>query len=110
MPVRRLDHVTIVAADLDAMVAFFVDLGLEVVQEKATIDGEWAARVVGVDGARSEVVMVQTPDGHSRLELQHYMHPPATGGIGHAPSNTLGITNVAFEVDDVHGMVARLAD
>lgn len=110
MPVRRLDHVTIVAADLDAMVGFFVDLGLEVVQEKMTVDGEWAARVVGVEGARSEIVMVQTPDGHSRLELQHYVDPPATGGIGHAPSNTLGITNVAFEVDDIHGMLARLAD
>lgn len=109
MAVRHLDHVTIVVEDLDATTAFFVDLGLEVVQEKTTIDDEWASRVVGVEGARSEIVMVQTPDGHGRLELQHYVDPPATGG-GTYPSNTFGITNVAFEVDDIHGMLACLAD
>ena len=109
MAVRKMDHVTIVVEDLEATTAFFVGLGLEVVQERMTIDDVWASRVVGVEGARSEIVMVQTPDGHSRLELQHYVDPPATGG-GTYPSNTFGITNVAFEVEDIHGMLARLAD
>jgi catechol 2,3-dioxygenase-like lactoylglutathione lyase family enzyme len=107
VPVRRLDHVNIVARDLDAMTAFFLGLGLEVVQEKTTIDDEWAARVQGIEGARSEIVMVATPDGQSRLELQRYVHPPASGG-GAYPANTLGITNVAFEVDDLAGMLADL--
>lgn len=109
MAVRHLDHVTIVVEDLDATTTFFVGLGLEVVEGRTAIEDEWAARVVGVEGARSEIVMVQTPDGRSRLELQHYVDPPATGG-GTYPSNTFGITNVAFEVDDIHGMLARLAE
>ena len=108
MPVRHLDHVTIVVADLDAAIGFFVDLGLEVL-DRASIDGEWAARVVGLEGARSEIAMVQTPDGHGRLELQRYDHPPARGGEPDAPSNTFGIRNVAFEVDDIDSMVADLA-
>lgn len=109
MPVRHLDHVTLVVEDLDAAIEFFVHLGLEVL-ERASIDGEWAGRVVGIDGARSEITMVQTPDGHGRLELQRYDDPPATGGDPAAPSNTFGIRTVAFEVDDIDTLVAELAD
>lgn len=110
MPVRHLDHVTLVVADLDATIAFFVDLlGLELL-ERTRITDEWAARVVGVEGARSEIAMVQTPDGHGRLELQRYDHPPSSGGDPRAPSNTFGIRNVAFEVDDIDTLLADLAD
>ena len=108
MPVRRLDHVSIVVADLEAAIAFFVDrLGLEVVG-RSPVEGEWADRVVGLEGVRSEIAMVQTPDGHGRLELTRYDHPPARGGEPDAPSNTFGLRTVAFEVDDIRALVADL--
>jgi catechol 2,3-dioxygenase-like lactoylglutathione lyase family enzyme len=110
VPVRRLDHVSLVVADLEAAVAFFVDrLGLEVVGRGA-VEGEWVDRVVGLDDVRSEIVMVQPPDGHGRIELTRYERPGARGGEPDAPSNTFGLRTVAFEVDDVEAMVADLAE
>lgn len=41
MTVRRMDNMGIVVEDLDAAVAFFTELGLEV-EGRATIEGEWA--------------------------------------------------------------------
>ena len=35
-----------------------------------------ADRTVGLDGVRSEIAMMRTPDGHGKLELTRY-HAPA---------------------------------
>jgi len=71
MTILRMDNVGIVLDDLDdldAAVAFFVELGLEV-DGKMTVEGEWSDRIVGLDGQRVDVAMMRTPDGHSKLEL-----------------------------------------
>ena len=52
--------------------------------------------------------MLQTPDGHGRLELMKFHNPPAHGGDGHAPPNTIGIRRVAFAVNDIDAAVAGL--
>ena len=68
MTIQRMDHVGVVVNDLDAAIAFFVELGLER-QDEAAVEGRWADRVVGLDDVRVDITMVRTPDGHGRLEL-----------------------------------------
>jgi catechol 2,3-dioxygenase-like lactoylglutathione lyase family enzyme len=41
MTILRLDNVGIVFDDLDAAIAFFVELGLEL-EGKMTVEGEWS--------------------------------------------------------------------
>lgn len=108
MTIQRMDNVGIVVADLDAAVAFFTELGLEL-EGRAHIEGEWAANVVGLDDLRSEVAMMRLPDGSDRLELITY-HTPAvlTPDPSPSPPNTLGLHRVMFAVDDLEDTVARL--
>jgi catechol 2,3-dioxygenase-like lactoylglutathione lyase family enzyme len=107
MTIQRLENVGIVVADLAAATAFFVDLGLTVLGE-APVEGDWVDRVVGLDGVRVDAAMLQTPDGHGRLELTQFHAPPARDGDRSAPPNTLGIRRIAFAVDDIDAAVAGL--
>jgi catechol 2,3-dioxygenase-like lactoylglutathione lyase family enzyme len=102
-----MDHVGIVVDDIAAATEFFAGLGLEV-QGEASVEGSWADRIVGLDGIRSDIVMLQTPDGHGRIELSKFHSPPAEAGDGQAPANTLGIRHLCFEVEDVDALVAGL--
>jgi catechol 2,3-dioxygenase-like lactoylglutathione lyase family enzyme len=107
MTVQRMDHVGIVVDDLAAATVFFVELGLEL-EGEWTVEGGWADRVVGVQGIRSEVAMMVTPDGHGRIELSKFRAPPGPEGDRRAPANTPGIRHLTFAVDDVDDAVARL--
>ena len=102
-----MEHVGIVVDDLAAATEFFVELGLEL-QGRGSVEGRWVDRIVGLDGVRSEIAMLQTPDGHGRLELTKYHTPSAQGGDGNAPANTPGIRHIAFAVEDIDAVVAGL--
>jgi catechol 2,3-dioxygenase-like lactoylglutathione lyase family enzyme len=107
MTIERMDHVGIVVDDLAAATEFFVELGLER-QGDGTVEGRWVDRIVGVDGVRTEFAMMQTPDGHGRLELIKFHAPSTHDGNAHAPANTSGIRHVAFVVEDIDAVVAGL--
>jgi 4-hydroxyphenylpyruvate dioxygenase-like putative hemolysin len=59
-------------------------------------------------GVRAQIAVVETPDGHGRLELTKFHAPPGQSGDRHAPANTPGIRHVAFTVDDMDAIVASL--
>ncbi|WP_019632120.1 VOC family protein [Actinomadura atramentaria] len=103
-----MDNVAIVVDDLDAAIAFFTALGME--QEgRAQIEGAFADLTVGIEGIRSEIAMMRTPDGHSKLELTAYHAPAAIpANPRDTPPNTLGLHRVMFAVDDIHATIARL--
>ncbi|MFH9405041.1 VOC family protein [Streptomyces sp. NPDC017638] len=108
MTLQRMDNVGIVVEDLDAAVAFFAELGMEV-EGKARIEGLFADQAVGLDGVRSTIAMMRTPDGHGKLELAQYHSPAAIGDGSRTPSpNTLGLHRIMFAVDDIDDTVARL--
>jgi catechol 2,3-dioxygenase-like lactoylglutathione lyase family enzyme len=109
MTIQRMDHVGIVVDDLEAATAFFIELGLER-QGEATVEGGWVDRVVGLEGVRAQIAMVQTADGHARLELTKFHAPSSRSGDRRAPANTPGIRHLAFEVDDIDAVVAGLRD
>jgi catechol 2,3-dioxygenase-like lactoylglutathione lyase family enzyme len=104
-----MDHVGIVVDDLAAATDFFLELGLEL-RGEALVEGSWVDRVIGVDGARSAIAMLQTPDGHGQVELTQFHTPPAQGGDPQAPANALGIRHLAFLVEDIDAVLARLRD
>jgi catechol 2,3-dioxygenase-like lactoylglutathione lyase family enzyme len=52
--------------------------------------------------------MMETPDGHGRLELVKFHAPSGGGGDRHAPANTPGLRHLAFAVDDIDAVVASL--
>ncbi len=107
MTVKRMDHVGIVVDDLGAATAFFVELGLRL-QGEAPVEGGWVDRVVGLEGVRAEIAMLETPDGHGRVELAKFHAPSSQDGERDAPANTPGIRHITFEVDDIDAVVAGL--
>lgn len=107
MTIQRLENVGIVVDDLDLVAGFFVDLGMTLIG-KDTVEGDWVDRVVGLDGVRCHIAMLQTRDGHGRLELLQYDNPPVRRGEPAAPQNTLGIRRLAFNVDNLDAAVASV--
>jgi catechol 2,3-dioxygenase-like lactoylglutathione lyase family enzyme len=107
MTIRQMHHVGIVVDDLADAVAFFTTVGLELDGE-APVEGEWVDRIVGLEGVRAHIAMLQTPDGHGRVELTKFHAPSADGGHQPAPANASGIRHISFEVDDIDAVLARL--
>jgi catechol 2,3-dioxygenase-like lactoylglutathione lyase family enzyme len=103
-----MDHVGVVVDDLEAAIAFFVELGMELEGGQTPVEGDWVDRVVGLDQVRVEIAFVRTPDGHGRLELTKFHNPPATTAEPNAPANTFGLRRVMFAVDDIDDVVARM--
>jgi catechol 2,3-dioxygenase-like lactoylglutathione lyase family enzyme len=104
-----MDHVGIVVDDLAAATEFFVQLGLEL-QGEAAVEGRWVDRVVGLEGVRADIAMMQTPDGNGRLELTKFHSPPNQGdktgtrrqtprvsATSHSPSRTSTPSSPACE-------------
>jgi catechol 2,3-dioxygenase-like lactoylglutathione lyase family enzyme len=108
MTLLRMDNVLLVVDDLEAAVAFFAALGLEI-EGSATVEGRSVDRLVALVGVKSEIVMMRTPDGHGRLELDKFHTPPAVRAEPEdAPVNALGIRRIMFAVDDLDAVLARL--
>jgi catechol 2,3-dioxygenase-like lactoylglutathione lyase family enzyme len=102
-----MDNVGIVVDDLAGAIAFFVELGLEL-EGEATVEGPLVDRVVGLEGVRSDIAMLRTPDGHGRVELSKFRTPAAVSAEPNAPVNRLGMGRIMFAVDDIDAVVAGL--
>ncbi|CAB4692366.1 MAG: VOC family protein [Actinobacteria bacterium] len=106
MPIT-LENVAIAVRDLEATIAFFTDLGLTVLG-RDEVSGEWTDTAVGLDGNHAKIAMLQTPDGHGRLELFEYLHPAAIETEPTRP-HEIGMHRVAFSVDDLDEALASAA-
>jgi catechol 2,3-dioxygenase-like lactoylglutathione lyase family enzyme len=103
-----MDNVLVVVDDLEAAIAFFEELGMEL-EGRMPIEGPWVDRVIGIDDSRAEIATLRTPDGHGRIELDKFHAPAAITPEPHpAPVNTLGYRRVMFTVDDIDEVVRRL--
>jgi catechol 2,3-dioxygenase-like lactoylglutathione lyase family enzyme len=108
MTIKRLDHVVVVVEDLPAAITFFTTLGMTI-EGEMPIEGPWADRINAIENIQVDIVMMQTPDGHGRVELTRFRNPqlidlqPAV-----APPNALGLRSVMFAVDKVDDTVASL--
>jgi catechol 2,3-dioxygenase-like lactoylglutathione lyase family enzyme len=107
MTLLRMDNVLIVVEDLKAAIEFFAELGLEL-EGETTVEGPAVDRMVGLDGVRSDIAMMRTPDGQG-IELDKFHTPAAVRAEPeNAPVNTLGIRRVMFAVEDIDDVLARL--
>lgn len=102
-----MHNVGIVVKDLEAAIAFFTELGLEL-EGRAPIEGPWAESVTGLREMRVEIAMMRTPDGHSRLELSRFLSPDVVADHRTAPVNSLGYLRVMFNVVDLDDTLTRL--
>jgi catechol 2,3-dioxygenase-like lactoylglutathione lyase family enzyme len=107
MTVRRMDNVLIVVDDLEAVKAFFLELGLAL-EGESTVEGPLVGQLIGLGDVRATLAMLRTPDGQG-IELDKFHRPDAIRfGPVDAPVNTLGIRRIMFAVDDIDGVVARM--
>lgn len=108
MTIQRMDNILIVVDDLEAVIAFFVELGMEL-EGKGPLEWRGAERVIGLDDVRQDIAMLRVPDGHGRVELAKFHRPRAiTPEPKDAPANTLGLRRIMFAVDDIEDTAARV--
>ncbi len=100
-----MDNIGIVVDDLDAAVAFFVELGLEL-EGTGAVEGEWVDRTIGLDGAQCDIAMLRAPGGVG-IELSRFRSPSALR-VDPGPPNQTGYLRAMFQVDDIDDTVARL--
>ena len=107
MTVKRMDNVLIVVDDLEAVKAFFIELGLKL-EGETTVEGPAVGKLIGLKDVRATLAMLRTPDGQG-IELDKFHAPDAVRfGPVDAPVNTLGIRRVMFAVEGLDELVTRL--
>lgn len=106
--VKRFDHVGITVRNLRAVMAFFVALGLEPDGDAQMAEGHWLEDVIGIDGARAEVVTLRAPGDPSGIELSQFHVPTTNHDVHTAAADEPGLRSVALEVHDLDAAVARV--
>lgn len=107
MTVQKIDHVGIVVNDLAAATEFFIELGLEVHGE-GELEGQWLDQIVGLTNVKTAYVFLGASGSQASIELIKFYSPPDEKGLQQPAANTLGIRHVAFVVDDIEAVVAKL--
>lgn len=108
MTIKRMDNIGIIVDDLEAVIDFFRELGLELEGQQA-VEGRWVDQVIGLEGVRVDMAMMRVPGGQGRIELSKFHTPAAISAEPkNAPVNTLGIRRIMFAVDDIDDVLARL--
>jgi catechol 2,3-dioxygenase-like lactoylglutathione lyase family enzyme len=108
MTIERMDHVSVVVDDLPAAITFFTTLGMSL-EGQAAVEGPSVDRLCGLEGVQADIAMMRTPDGHGRIELTKYRHPPLVAAEPAVPpANVRGLRQIMFAVDDLDATVTRL--
>ena len=108
MTIKRMDNVLIVVDDLEAVKAFFIELGLEL-EGETTVEGPLVGKLIGLKDVRATLAMLRPSDGHGGIELDKFHTPNAIRfGPVDAPVNALGLRRVMFAVDHIDDVVARM--
>ncbi len=98
----------VTVADLDAAIAFFTGLGLEL-EGRMPMEGAFLDDVIGMSGARTEIAMLRPPGGGTAIELSTFHAPAIVAGSPAPMANEVGLRNVCFEVEDLRATVDALA-
>lgn len=108
MALLRMDNTAVVFDDLEAGIAFFAAIGMEL-EGRGHIEGPWVDGVIGLEDADVDIAMMRSPDGHSRIELSKF-HAPEVIRLqpDPRPVNALGLLRIMFTVDNVDETVAQL--
>lgn len=102
-------HIGLVVEDLDETVRFLEVLGFDC-GRPGTFSGEWIDRIIGLDDATVEVVMVRGPGGGDVFEVVRFQSPAAAAQERAPAANRPGLRHVAFKVDDLRAVVDRVRE
>jgi glyoxylase I family protein len=104
----RIDHVNIVVKNMERSIAFYGGLiGMEQTFD-VILEGEWIETVTGLTDLRARCVFFSFPGQDLRLELLQYFFPHKEEMPAHRLPNVPGIRHLAFEVEDLDALCARL--
>jgi catechol 2,3-dioxygenase-like lactoylglutathione lyase family enzyme len=110
MTILNVDHINIVVSDLERSVAFYTEvLGFSETR-RATLEGAWVEKIVGLEGVHAKVAYVVAPGGEPRLELLQYVSPKGETIAACSTPNTLGLRHIAFRVEDIEATCAKLRE
>jgi catechol 2,3-dioxygenase-like lactoylglutathione lyase family enzyme len=102
-------HVGLVVEDLDETVRFLELLGLDC-GKPGVFSGEWIDRIIGLENATVEIVIVRLPDGGDVFEVVRFQSPSAAAQEPAPAPNRPGLRHIAFQVDDMRGVVDRVRE
>jgi catechol 2,3-dioxygenase-like lactoylglutathione lyase family enzyme len=83
------------------------DNGFTVMGEES-MEGELLDEVTGLKNAKTDLVMLKSPDGQFCIEVIKYHQPVDPEGIRPGGANTLGMQHISFEVEDLDDIVKTL--
>jgi catechol 2,3-dioxygenase-like lactoylglutathione lyase family enzyme len=106
--ITAFDHVGVTVHDLETATAFFVGLGL-VLEGRAPVEGEFLDTVVGMQDARTDIVMLRPPGGGTAVELSRFVRPAPKSIPAPVEADEPGLRSLAFVVDDLAAVLERLA-
>jgi len=107
LKIQRIDHVGVIVNDLSAAKEFFLDFGLEVKGEWE-MEGDLMGYAAGLNDVKVACVGLGTTDGQTWIELIKFYTPADEKDIQQPFANTLGIRHIAFTVEDIEAVVAKL--
>ena len=103
-----MDNVLIVVDDLEAVKAFFIELGLAL-EGETNVEGPLVGKLIGLEDVRATLATLRPPDGHGGIELDKFHTPNAIRfGPVDMPVNALGLRRIMFAVDGIDEVVARV--
>jgi len=105
--IKKIDHISVIVNDLAAAKAFFIDMGLAV-RGEWEMEGELMGYAAGLGNAKVTCVGLGAQDGQTWLELIKFISPANDIAINRPLANTLGIRHIAFSVEDIEAVVAKL--
>ncbi len=106
---KKINHINVVVSDLDEAKSFFIQLGFAVGDE-SELSGEWISSIVGLPNVSARYVTLKLPGTETNLELIEYVNPPSERDTNMGKANQMGFRHIAFEVEDIEGIVQSLKD
>lgn len=107
MSLKHIDHIGVVVNDLKTAKEFFTDLGFTV-QGEAEEGSELLDKVIGIQGARSQIVFLQAPDGQTKLELTKFLNPAGPTTPQESVMYGHGYKHIALVVEGIDEIVEAL--
>ena len=100
-------HTSYTVADMGRSLAFYRDLlGFKVLNERPEVTNAYFRSIVGFPDAVVYAVLLEIPGTDHRLELFEYKQPRGTPQT--LTPNNPGSSHIAYNVDDVRSLYARL--
>lgn len=109
MTIIGTNHTSYTVSDISKTLAFYRDLlGFEVIRERPSITNTYFRRIVGFPDGVIQDALLRIPGSTHYLELFEYKQP--RGVRQDLTPNNPGSSHIAYYVDDLNGMYARLKE